>query len=467
MNDYSFIRPMLYFGLPLVNGEARKDLRRENYTTGDAAVHWYENSTRLEANWRPNNDWTVRNIGSFIYADRLWRMGPNQFNYQPATNDIRREGFGLFEQGQFQFNNQVEATYVKPLFGMANALAIGGDVERLYYTRYVNQWPGRFSVVPLRVTDPGRYPTDGIVTTQAQNTDVFRTAQFVDDRLKVTSRLALIGGFRFDSQHVNRLDLAAARGSTVKRTYNVFNWRAGAVYEIFAKTNLYAQFSRATDAVANIGVVSAAQLLLNPTRGRQFEAGVKQSLQNGRIDWTLLYYRIVKRDLLVPDVFSIATLVQVGSQSSRGVEGTFSVDAGRGMNFGVNWTVLDPQYDEFFEVVSGVRTNRQGNRPPAVSSTSGNAFTTFQIRRRWLAQASLRYVGQRYTSATNTQAIPRYATVDGGVRWSLTERTAIDFRGVNLFDAFYANNFEGNGRGGGGWLLGAPRSVEIAFTARF
>jgi len=467
MNDFSFIRPMLYFGLPLVNGVARKDLRRQNYTTSDADVHWYENSTRGEVNWRPNAEWTVRNVTSILYADRLWRQGPTQLNYQPATNDMRREGFGLFEQGQVQVNNQVEATLVKPLFGRSNALAIGGDVERLDYTRYVTQWPGMFSVVPLLVGDPGRYPTSGNVTTQAQDTFAKRGAIFADDRFKVTSRLSLIAGFRFDSQHVTRTDLVTANRTNAKRTYNVANWRGGLVYQVVANTNVYAQFSRATDAVGNIGVLNASQLALNPTRGRQFEVGIKQAAWNGRLDWTFSYYRIVKKDLLVPDLFSIATLVQVGSQSSKGVEGTVSVDAGRGVNFGANWTILDPQYDEFFEVVSGVRTSRAGNRPTAVASSSGNVFSTFQIRKRWLAQTSLRYVGQRYTSPANVFVLPRYTTVDAGVRWSVSERTAIDFRGVNIFDAFYGNNFEANGRGGGGWLLGAPRSFEIVFTGRF
>jgi len=467
MNDYSFIRPMLYFGLPLVNGVARKDLRRQNYTTSDADVHWYENSTRGEINWRPNAAWTIRNVTSIMYADRLWRQGPTQLNYQPATNDMRREGFGLFEQGQVQVNNQVEATLVKPLFRWANALAIGGDVERLDYTRYVTQWPGLFSVVPLFVTDPGRYPTSGNVTTQAQDTFVKRGSIFADDRLKLAPRLSLIAGFRFDKQPVARTDLVTANRTIARRTYNVFNWRAGLVYQLSSSTNVYAQFSRATDAVGNIGVLNAAQLFQNPARGRQFEVGMKQSAWNGRVDWTFSYYQIVKKDLLVPDVFSIATLVQVGSQSSKGVEGTLAVDAGRGLNFGINWTVLNPQYDEFFEAVGGVRTSRRGNQPTAVAASSGNAFTTYQIRKRWLAQASLRYVGERFTNPANAFAIPRYTTVDGGVRWSVSERTAIDFRGVNLFDAFYANNFEANGRGGGGWLLGAPRSFEIVFTARF
>jgi len=467
MNDFSFIRPMLYYGLPLVNGSALKSLRRQNYTTSDADVHWYENSTRGETSWRPNSDWTVRNVTSILYADRLWRQGPTQVNYQPATNDMRREGFGKFEQGQIQVNNQLEATFVKPLFGRSNALAIGGDAERLDYTRYVTQWPGRFSVVPLINDDPGRYPTSGNVTTQAQDTGAKRASVFADDRLKVTSRLALIGGFRFDSQFVSRLDLVTANRTVAKRTYNTFNWRAGAVYEVFRRTNVYAQYSKATDAVGNIGVLNAIQLAQNPTRGKQFEVGMKQSVLNGRLDWTFSYYRIVKKDLLVPDILTIGNLIQVGSQSSRGIEGTVAFDAGRGVNFGANWTVLDPKYDEFFEVVNGVRTSRGGNQPTSVAAASGNIFSTFQIRKRWLAQSSLRYVGQRFTSPANAFFIPGYTTVDGGVRWSVSERTAIDFRAVNLFNAFYANNFDSNGRGGGNWLLGAPRSFEIVFTGRF
>jgi outer membrane receptor for ferric coprogen and ferric-rhodotorulic acid len=54
--------------------------------------------------------------------------------------------------------------------------------------------------------------------------------------------------------------------------------------------------------------------------------------------------------------------------------------------------------------------------------------------------------------------------VDAGLRWAVSSRAAIDVRLGNVFDAFYPFNFAGNGRGGGNWLVGAPRSFEVALT---
>lgn len=76
-------------------------------------------------------------------------------------------------------------------------------------------------------------------------------------------------------------------------------------------------------------------------------------------------------------------------------------------------------------------------------------------------------MGDRFVDTANSVKTPSYTVVDASVRWTVTDRIAIDGRVFNLFDRLYATTFLSNGRGGAQWLLGAPRSFEVALSAQF
>jgi len=465
MNDFAYIEPLNYNGLPLVNGVAQRSLLKENYATNDVDVYFNENSTRLELSWTPSSDLSVRNVTSMLLGDRLWQQGPSQLQYRAATNDLLRTGFGKFEQDQTQWNNQLELTWKRPLGRYENTFVAGTDGEWLDFTRYVTQWPGISDVVGLIDPVPGSYPTVNGTLTQAQTNKINRYSLFTEDRIKLTKALAVVGGLRWDYQDFDRIDLVNRALPVAQKTYTPVNWRAGAVYEVVRDGNVYAQYSAATDALSNACCITAAQMAFSASRGTQVEVGFKQAL--GRAEWTFAGYKIVKNDLLIPDPFQIATLIQVGAQSSAGVEATLALDLGHGIRLGVNGTVLDPEFDEFYENVGGVRISRNGNKPTNVPSQSGNLLATWSFRQDWLAQGTVRYVGDRFIDTANTQRLPSYTIVDLGLRRSLPRNMALDFRIMNLGDAFYAYNFTGNGLGGGNWNVGMPRSFEISLTAGF
>ena len=459
---------MNYNGLPMVNGAAQESLLKENYGAGDVDVHFYENSSRLELTWTPSSEIAVRNITSLLRGVRLWKQGPTQLQYRAATNDVLRTSFGKFDQDQNQWNNQVEFTWKHRIAGHDNTFVGGTDAEWLDFTRYVTQWPGQSQVVSLVNPAPVVYPTIAGTITQAQNNVVHRYSAFTEDRVKVTNALSLVGGLRWDTQDLNRIDLVtASRANDLDKRYNPVNWRGGAVYEVAKDLNVYAQYSAATDALSNACCITAAQMAFNTSKGTQAEAGVKQSIGGGRAEWTLSGYRIVKHDLLIPDPILIATLIQVGQQSSTGVEATVSFDFGHGFKLAANGTVLKPQYDDFSEVVNGVRVSRNGNKPTNVPWQSGNVLAFWSFNQNWLAQGTVRFVGDRFIDNANTLSLPSYAVVDVGVRRSISEKVALDFRLTNLGNAFYAYNFSSNGLGGGNWNAGQPRSVEVSLTAGF
>lgn len=463
-DDYAHIEPMNYNGLPLINGVALKSLRRVNYgRTDDIKVRFIENSARANIEWAPSDNLSVRNISSFIYGDRVWRQGPTQLNYQPTTNTILRGSYGLYEQKQRQWNNQTEISLKHQLFGMENSLSIGGDIEHLFFQRIVSTFAGT-SVVSLTNPTPGLYPAV-TPTATGQNMHIDRYALFVDNRLALTSKLSIVGGLRYDRSNIHRDD--AFSGIRVSRVYKPINARLGVVYDIAPTFTAYGQYSKATDPISNVCCISAAQLSFDAAQGNQVEAGLKQSLWNGRLAWTLAVYRIKKNDLLIPDPINPNTLIQVGAQSSKGIEATVAVTIADGLQIDANATVLQARYDEFRELVGGALVSRSGNRPTNVPQKSANLWISWDATSHIKAQGGVRYVGNRYIDTANLISTPAYTVFDASVRWIVTDRIAVDLRAFNLTDKLYATTFIGNGRGSGQWQLGSPRSVELALTGQF
>jgi iron complex outermembrane receptor protein len=361
-------------------------------------------------------------------------------------------------------------TWKRPLGGRDNSVVVGGDVENLDFTRIVTVWPDLVSEFSLVNPGPGNRATTPGVPSAAQQALVTRTSVYAEDRLKVTRAMALVGGIRYDHQQWGRVDLMTPESTRIDRNDNPVNWRVGTVYEIVRNTNVYAQFSKATDRGSYLAEATIDQMALRPARSQQFEAGVKQSTYGGRLEWTLAGYHIVKNDLVTfnPNVVPVpgqpfAPYIQVGAQSSRGVEGSVALDTGRGLRIGANGALLDPVFDDFYEDVDGVPTSRNGNRPYNVPWQSGNVFATWAFQQQWLAQATVRYVGERYVDTANTMVLPSYTVIDAGLRWSASPRLAIDFRVGNLSNAFYPIN----SAGGGNWLVGGARSFELGLTTGF
>lgn len=459
MNDSTFT--------PLVNGAPAESLRHQNFSSGDVNVNFVENMTRFEVQWTPRPNITVRNISAMVRGKRLWLQGAANINYRPATGDVIRSAYARYDQDQTQWNNQTEVSIDRPLFGGANNVVFGADGEFVDFTRYVTMWPGQFDVVSLVNPVPGAYPRTNPVITQAQDNDVRRYSAFAEDRWQVSKNLSLVGGLRWDHQNFNRIDLVTPVRTSIERLATPVNWRAGAVYTVARDLNVYGQYSVAVDTTGSICCVTPAQMAFTTARGRQVEAGIKQVIGGGRAEWTLAGYKIIKNDLLIPDPLQVGTLIQVGSQSSAGVEATAAFDLGHGLHIGVNGTVLRPQFDDFFENVGGVRVSRAGNRPTNVPWQSGNVFGTWSFMPNWLAQGTVRFVGDRYIDTANTLVVPSYTVLDASLRRSLTNRMAVDFRVMNIGDAYYGYNFTGNGLGGANWNLGMPRSFEISLTAGF
>ena len=276
--------------------------------------------------------------------------------------------------------------------------------------------------------------------------------------------MALVGGIRLDRYAAERLSLVT--NVTTERTYAPPSWRGGVVYTVRPGLSAYGQLATATDTIGDIISNNPRSMLLDPTTGRQVEAGLKQSLWGQRAEWTVAGYHIVKKKLLAPVPGSPGEVQQIGAQSSRGVEATGAVNLPVGLRVEGNLAALDARFDDFAEEIDGVLISRVGKTPPSVPERSVNLWLTWDAPQHWQLRGGLRSVGRRYWDNTNTTAIPAYTVVDAGIRRRLNRGAAVDLRLYNLTNELYATDFYYNGFAPQ-WMVGTPRSAEVSFTLGF
>jgi iron complex outermembrane receptor protein len=460
--DFGYQEPQRYWGSPLINGALVESLREKNFNVSDAEMQFKDSWTQFKADWRPRQNIVIRNNFNVLTSNRHWK-NLETYTYVPATDLVNRTSFIEIYHDQLQLGEHAEATLTTSLAGMSNTVSAGFDYS---WTRFqhTNNSPYRgASAVPLDL------PSPGLFLNLAGTSKDFRSLQnqysvFVEDRLAVTSRWSVVGGLRVDRYTVERE--AQRLGTTAAREFTPVNWRGGVVYAPRSDLSFYGQYATATDAVGTLLTLSPAQQLFDLTPGRQVEAGVKQSLAGGRADWSVATYHIVKEKLLVPDPNEPTLRIQIGQQSSRGVEATGSVALGYGLRVDANLALLDARYDDFNELIAGTLTQWAGNTPTNVPERVGSLWLTWSLPQQLQVQGGMRYIGRRYLDNANSATTPSATIVDAGIRRQLTDKINVDLRATNLFDKFYLQNVSGSpipvrGR------FGAPRQIELTFNTRF
>ena len=459
--DYGYQNPEVYFGTPTVAGRVDESRKEINYNVADADIWYKDNWTQLKLEWRPSPRLRLRSGVHFLATDRRWTNVEN-YLIDPAAGTVFRETYIEIFHHQRQYGNRTDAVYSGRVLDRPNTLTAGIDYNFVRFEHVNNSPYGGSSVVDLANTSPGSF-LNLAGTFPKYRTLTHRVGLFAEDRLALSPRLSLVGGVRLDRYQVERRDLIASR--LAGRVYTPASWRGGVVYALGPGLSVYGQYATATDTIGNVISNSPARLLFDPTTGRQVEAGVKQLLWQQRAQWTVAAYNIVKEGLLAPDPNNPGTSVQIGQQSSRGVEATASLTTDAGVRVDANVALLRARFDDFAENVGGRLVSRVGNRPTNVPERTANLWVSWDAPQGWQLRGGLRYVGDRFWDFANSGEVPGYTVVDAVAGRRLTPRVSLDVRLYNLFDRIYATTFYDNSEPQ--WLLGTPRSAEVALTVGF
>lgn len=465
-HDYGDQNPLEYFGTPLIDGRLDESLRNENYNVRDAKIHYRDAWTRLKAQWQVNENVQVNNQLYRLDTDRTWR-NVEEYEFNPDSGVIDRFSYIGIVHRHEQTGDTADVRIEHELAGRENHVAVGFDFNRIRFT-HVNDFAGPqfdlVSSVPLRNFDPGVF-IDASPTIPRFRTETDQYSLFFEDRLVLNEQWSVIGGGRYDDAKVDRFNLINPAAS-FDASFSSSSWRVGVVFQPVATLSFYGQYATAVDPTGSLITTNALQSQFDLTKGSQIEAGVKQSLWNQRLEWTLAAYRIVKEDLLTQDPASAnpEDTLQIGQQSSRGIEASLALNIDDRWRIDANAALLDAEFDDFGEEDDdGNIVSRNGLRPPSVPEQAANLWVSWAVNDQWLARAGLRYVGKRFTDTANQLELPSYTVLDAGVDWAPTPQLSLTAAVRNLTDEVYGVAAYTTSE----WILGQPRTAELTARYRF
>ncbi len=456
--DYADIDAAPYWGTPLINGEASRSHRENNYNFGDGKVQYEDTWSRIHVEWNISPNVTFRSDTYLLDAMREWQ-NLEEYSYDASTNQINRAFYLGIIHDEEQLGSRFDFLIESDLGGLDNAISIGAEVNDIELNYLNNFSTGGFGVgdsVPVFGFDPGTLPQATIPTILDYQTDTRQFALFVDDTLQLNDSLSLVLGARYDDIDFDRFDLAIGGNpaSAFSTDFSEFTWRAGLVYQPRENLSLYAQASTAADPVTSPISISAGNANFDLATGRQYEIGIKQQFLDGRAEYTLAYFDIEKEDILTRLPASAIT-EQIGQQSSDGFEFTLRLNPGENLSIDFNTAIIDAEFDEFYS--GGV--SLAGNTPRNVPEQTANLWLNWAVLPNVQIGGGFRYVDSRFANDGNSEVLPEYTVFDASVNWFVNDDVTVTLRGRNLTDeddyvlAPYVPNQ---------WIFGDPRSYELS-----
>jgi iron complex outermembrane receptor protein len=459
-SDYGDRSPSRYFGTPLINGRLDEALRFTSYNVKDSNIRYQDSWNQLKTEWQVTDAITIHNVLYFLDSQRHWKDVEN-YAWNPKTGLIDRSSYLEIYHNQQQIGDRMDATFRGHVLGMTNTFVAGFDVNRINFAHTNNSPNTATSTVGVYDFDPGMFQSTK-ATVPGFSSVTNQYGLFAEDRLSVTEQVSLVGGIRQDQPATARTDFATPANS-FEKSFSATSWRAGAVYTPIKDLAFYGQYSTAVDPIGNLITLASTNKTFELSTGKQVEVGVKQSFWGGRGEWTLAGYQIVKNNLLARDPNNSQITVQVGQQSSRGVEASLGLKLDYGWRIDANTAWLRAKYDDFVQPgANGGTVNFAGNVPVNVPLNVSNVWLTWAFAPDWSVNGGVQIVGQTFADNANTLTRPAYTVVNGGLQWKPDGRTTLALRIYNLFDEVYAT---------GGpttqWLLGMPRTAELSLNVKF
>jgi vitamin B12 transporter len=379
------------------------------------------------ANDRPNNDYK-----QWSYSTRLesqvapaWLLGATLRGQQ---GDYEEPGSRLYASaGQVDADNHLvtaygqwrpDADFTSRLTGAWHqrqySFADAYGLSRSQNTRDIADWQNTWiaslqvEVVAGANAEQSRYTIDGA------RTDDHSRAGYLSTTLKPLASLVLTGGLRYD-------DYASTGGATTGR--------AGVAWLPADGTKLRVTYGTGFEAPGSddrYGVPQWGQLPspgLRPEKSRGWDAGVDQTLADGRVTLSATYFHNRFRDLFDYQITDFTTyqgrIVNRARATTQGAELAGNIRVGAVAGVRASYTYLDAHDD-----VSGARLLRRPRH-------AGDVDAHVQATKAWLVGAGLHVVADRVDSGgplaswTTARLYTSYA-ITSGLRLKLRVENALN-----------------------------------------
>lgn len=430
------------------------DLKRTGVLAGSPAFNRHD-QRQWEIGYhfehRVNGDWSIkqnmRTASTRVEMDALY--GYNS-DIDPTTGEIGQNTHSQQERMRYSaLDTQLVGRF--DTAGIRHSVVTGVDLlaSRFSQVRYRDSGPGLNIFLPPL----GQY-SQAVLTPTTLWSD-YETKQqqvglYAQDQMRIDRWLLTLGG-RFDRAGSDTTDHMEETRSSVKD--KAFSGRAGVNYLLPSGLAPYASYAESflpqssRDAAGNPFV---------PTRGKQFELGLKYQPTDSNLLLTAAIFDLRKTNVPTTDPDNPDYQRQTGEVRSRGLELEAKAALTRQINLSAQFTYTD---------VAVTRSNdgNVGKHPINVPKLMASAWIDYAFASAapgFSAGLGIRHMGERYSDDLNTIATPAYTLLDAAVRYETGPwRFALNV--ANLLNKDYVATYAY------GYYRGVPRTVIASLKYRF
>lgn len=284
-----------------------------------------------------------------------------------------------------------------------------------------------------------------------------QTGLYAQDQAQWEKVLVTLGG-RYDWAKQSAFNRET--GITTTRDDKQFSWRGGVNYLFDNGVTPYFSYSESFEPSSTSGANGA---IFAPSKGKQYEAGVKYSPSDRPIVLTGALYQLTKSNNLMADPAGSVWSVEGGKVRSRGVELEAKAALSANLNVVGSYTYTQAEYT--------TDTKLKGNTPPQVPKHMASLWGDYTFYDGTLSGLTLgtgaRFTGSSFGDPANSFKVGSATVVDALVRYDLARfgmaGSNVALHVNNLFDREYvASCFNSYG-----CFWGAERQVTATATFRF
>lgn len=284
-----------------------------------------------------------------------------------------------------------------------------------------------------------------------------QTGLYVQDQAQWDKVLVTLGG-RYD--WADQSSFNRDYGNKSERDDKEFTWRGGVNYLFDNGVTPYFSYSESFEPASQ---TDANGDLFAPSKGKQYEVGVKYVPEDRPIVVTGALYQLTKTNNLMADPNGSLFSVEGGEIRARGVELEAKAALSASVNVVGSYTYTDAEYT--------TDTTYKGNTPAQVPKHMASLWADYTFFDGPLSGLTLgtggRYTGSSYGDPANSFKVGSYTVVDALVRYDLARvgmaGSNVALHVNNLFDREYvASCFNTYG-----CFWGAEHQVVATATFRF
>jgi iron complex outermembrane recepter protein len=402
----------------------------------------YEFEHRLNDTWRFRQNLRYASVDTFFQAHRI--AGFHDFD--PSTpildSDGRTVDRGAFavaaDAGTLTVDNHLQADFATG--ALRHKALVGVDYLRTT-GNFAFSGTASFTTIDLYNPVYGT-PVPPLTPFSINRTELTQVGVYAQDQIKLGNWLLTLGG-RQDWVE-STLDNLLAPGSPPKnRSDAAFTGRAGLTYVLANGLAPYVSYATSFQPVVDDINIE----LLEPTTGRQYEAGIKYQPAGSNLLITAAVFDITQQNFLTYDPEPPFTPSQIGEVRVRGFDIEARAKLTRNIDLLASYAYLD---SEITDSINKVEIGRQVPlvAPHAAKAWAKYTFTEGPLAGLWIG-GGVRYTGPTIAETTSAKPleIPGYTLFDAGMAYDLgrldrsLQGMELAVNVTNLFDEYHVAGY--------------------------